>query len=146
MIYLAGNCSSEKRTMMVNIAKILRLNGYTVYCPFELTIEDAWSYSQEDWAQKVFDADLSAINKSDIFIMVTPGRESTAGTNWEQGYAYAQNKRIIVVQYTEEPTSLMTYCACNTFICTDEDRIALDIIASLSRPHDYKPCCRTVLT
>lgn len=46
MIYLAGSCSSEERTLMVNIAKFLRDNGKELYCPFELKIPDAWDYSQ----------------------------------------------------------------------------------------------------
>ena len=29
-------------------------------------------------------------------VMITPGRVSTAGTNWEQGYAYAKGKQILV--------------------------------------------------
>lgn len=147
-IYLAGSCSSEKRTMMMNIAKQLRMNGFTVHCPFELDIEYAWSYSQEEWAQKVFDADLAAIDQCSILIMVTPGRESTAGTNWEQGYAYAHNKQIIVAQYTNEAASLMTYCACNLFIHTDEERIALDILSTMLSYNSsiLKSACDVVLT
>ena len=114
-IYLAGSCASDFRTDMVEIAKILRYLNYEVYCPFELKIPDAWSMSQELWAEKVFNADLEAINNCDIFFMISPGRESTAGTNWEQGYAYAKGKKVIVAQYTENPTSLMTYCGSNLF-------------------------------
>lgn len=114
-IYLAGSCATEQRTDMVRIAKYLRICGFEVYCPFELKIPDAWDMSQEAWAQKVFDADTKAIDECDIFFMVSPGRESTAGTNWEQGYAYAKGKKTIVVQYTDKPTSLMTFCGCNNF-------------------------------
>lgn len=145
MIYLAGSCSSEQRTLMVNIAKYLRKNGFEVYCPFELKIENAWDYSQEDWSQLVFEADKTAIDKSDIFLMITPGRIGTAGTNWEQGYAFAIQKRIIIMQYTDCPTSLMTYCACNTFVNTDKEKIYTDILSAISSP-DHKGVCTTTLT
>ena len=74
MIYLAGSCASEQRTLMMNIAKHLRDSGKDVYCPFELKIENAWNYSQEEWSQLVFEADKTAIDKCDIFLMITSGR------------------------------------------------------------------------
>lgn len=114
-IYLAGSCGTERRTEMMKIAKALRYNKYEVYCPFELKIENAWDMSQEEWAKKVFDADIAAIDNCDLFLFISPGRISTAGSNWEQGYAYAKGKKIIVLQYTAEPASLMTYCGCDDF-------------------------------
>lgn len=119
-IYLAGSCGSDRRTHMAHIGMALRNAGYEVYCPFELQIPDAWSMSQEAWAQKVFEADIQAINAADVVVLMSPGRESTAGTNWEQGYAYAKNKKCIVFQYTNKPTSLMSYCGCNSFISLSE--------------------------
>ena len=125
-IYLAGSCASDCRTEMTKIGKELRNAGFTVYCPFELKIDNAWDYTQEEWAQKVFDNDVTAIDSCDIFVMISPGRVSTAGTNWEQGYAYAKGKTIIVFQYTREPASLMTYCGCDNFTALyieDEDSV-----------------------
>ena len=113
-IYLAGSCGIECRTEMQRIAKELR-KDYEVYCPFELKIENAWDISQEEWAQKVFDADVAAIDACDVVVLLSPGRVSTAGTNWEQGYAYAKGKPVYVIQYTNEPASLMTYCGCADF-------------------------------
>ena len=138
-IYLGGSCSSDNRTLMTNIGTALKNKGYEVYCPFELQIENAWSYSQEEWAKLVFDADIEALDTCDIFIMITPGRKSTAGTNWEQGYAYAKGKRIIVIQYGLEDTSLMTFSGCNSFVNTNKDYIIEDILALL-RSKDRKKC------
>ena len=121
-IYLAGPCDTEHRTMMVNIARILRRNQeLEVYCPWELKIKNAWDYSQEVWAQKVFNADVAAIDNRDWMIMISLGRQSTAGTNWEQGYAYARGKKIFVIQVNNNPTSLMTYCGCNIFVNRNAD-------------------------
>ena len=113
-IYLAGSCGIERRTEMKRIAEELR-KDYKVYCPFELKIENAWDMPQEVWAQKVFECDKMAIDACDCMVVISPGRESTAGTNWEQGYAYARGKKVFVFQYTDEPTSLMTYCGCGNF-------------------------------
>lgn len=115
-VYLAGSCGSDRRTHMVEIGKALRKVGFEVYCPFELQIPNAWDMSQEAWATKVFIADTQAIDSSDVVVLISPGRISTAGTNWEQGYAYAKGKRVVVFQYTEEATSLMTYCGCHSFV------------------------------
>lgn len=113
-IYLAGSCGIERRTEMKRIAEELR-KDYKVYCPFELKIENAWDMPQEVWAQRVFECDKMAIDACDCMVVISPGRESTAGTNWEQGYAYARGKKVFVFQYTDEPTSLMTYCGCGNF-------------------------------
>jgi len=115
-IYLAGPCDTENRYNMVQIAKVFReYGGYEVYCPWELKIENAWDMPQEEWAREVFEADIKAIQECDTFVMITPGRESTAGTNWENSYAYALNKHIITIQITDKPTSLMTYASASEF-------------------------------
>ncbi len=144
-IYLAGSCGSEQRSLMVKVANTLRNYNQEVYCPFELKIENAWDMSQEEWSKKVFDADVAAIRACDIFFMVTPGRNSTAGTNWEQGYAYALHKQIIVVQYTNDSTSLMTYSSADQFIQIDSTKdICNTVIYALNSPR--KGPCNTNLT
>ena len=129
-IYLAGSCSKDDRESMTAIAEALRAEGYTVYCPFELKIENAWDYSQEEWAKKVFDCDTMAIDNCDFMVMISRGRNSTAGTNWEQGYAYAKGKPVFVFQMTIWETSLMTFWGCKDFINVDntlnrDQRLAL---------------------
>ena len=154
-IYLAGSCGSERRSYMVATGEALRSLGFEVYCPFELKIENAWDMSQEEWAQKVFNNDILAINNCDMMVMVSPGRQSTAGTNWEQGYAYALNKKILVFQYTNESTSLMTYCGADNFISIDNSFNPTDFgkfIANFTYEYAYKKMpmhkhkCHTILT
>lgn len=148
-IYLAGSCGSTERTQMVSIAEFLRMEGYEVFCPFEIKIPNAWDMSQEEWSQKVFCKDIKAINDCDIMISISVGRVSTAGTNWEQGYAYALGKIVYVFQITNEPTSLMTYCGCTTFVNTSMEDICDDIIGVLyTDPLSLPICppCSTVLT
>ncbi len=151
-IYLAGPCDSENRSLMVSAAKLFRQRKFfNVYCPWELKIENAWDISQEEWAQKVFDNDIKAIDDCDIVIMISLGRESTAGTNWEGGYAFAKKKKLIVIQITDKPTSLMTFCGCTYFINSSVNNLQNDllhIIIKILNNDDFKnnSNCRTVLT
>lgn len=115
-IYLAGPCDSENRTLMTIIAKTIRANSnFEVYCPWELKIENAWNISQEEWAKIVFNTDVEAIKKCDYMIVISNGRISSAGTNWEQGYAMGLNKPVAVIQINNANTSLMTYWGCTLF-------------------------------
>ena len=147
-IYLAGPCDSENRSLMVAAAKILRKYGLEVYCPFELKIENAWDYPQEEWAQKVFEKDIEAINKCDCMLYISRGRISSAGSNWEQGYAYALKKRIVVLQIEDVPTSLMTFCGCDLFFNID-DINELPLVIKIIEDNDYDnyiKSCSTILT
>lgn len=149
-IYLAGSCSKNERHFMASIAEELRKKGYEVYCPFELKIPNAWDYSQEEWSRMVFDKDIAAIDECDFMILMSKGRVSTAGTNWEQGYAYAKGKDIFVFQYTKEETSLMTYCGCKYFVSlpfTKNAKLIANFPYSELREEErgLNPC-KTVLT
>ena len=147
-IYLAGPCDSENRSLMVAAAKLLRKYKLEVYCPFELKIENAWDYPQEEWAQKVFEADVKAINECDCMLYISRGRMSSAGSNWEQGYAYALKKRIVVLQIEDAPTSLMTFCGCDLFFNID-DINELPLVIKIIEDNDYGnyiKSCSTILT
>lgn len=126
-IYLCGSCATDNRTTMMNIAKILRKAGFTLYCPWELKFADAWDMPQEQWAEKVFENDVLAIDNCDAIIMISYGRMSSAGSNWEQGYAYACNKPIYVIQIGDAQTSLMTFCGCNYFINSNNKDLEKDL-------------------
>lgn len=150
-IYLGGPCDSEHRTLMVRAAEALRNMGHDVYCPFELKIENSWDYSQEDWAQLVFEADISAMNHCDYAIVISLGRISSAGTNWECGYLYAKGIPVYIFQVTDTPTSLMTFCGADYFISTTEVDLVneLEVFVPLIENqtiNSYKKECVTVLT
>lgn len=154
-VYLAGPCSTEERTLMVQVATVLRENDFDVYCPWELKIENAWDIPQEEWAREVFKADIAAINECDIFVMISYGRMSTAGTNWENGYAFALNKKIVIFQIIDVPTSLMTFSsASNFFNCSRENLIekvkyairCIEININGTMYQDNNINCKTVLT
>ena len=154
-IYLAGPCDSDHRSLMVNVKKNIEhfINKETdiIYCPFELKIENAWDLSQEEWSREVFIHDCKAMEDCDFAILISYGRESSAGTNWEQGYLYALGKKIFVLQVTDNPTSLMTYVGCFNFYNVYNSETNLRdairfILQNWNQPHIHKGACRTVLT
>lgn len=148
-VYLAGPCDSEHRSIMVSIAKFLRAKGKNVYCPWELKIENAWDMPQEKWAQAVFDADVAAINDSEMLVIISYGRTSSCGTAWEQGYAYAKGIHTHVIQINDKPTSLMIYCGSNNFVNLDNEYKGMQGELNWICDHgavDYHGKCRTVLT
>lgn len=151
MIYLGGPCDSEHRTLMVRAAEVLRNMGHDVYCPFELKIKNAWDYSQEDWAQMVFNTDVTAMNNCDYAIVISLGRISSAGTNWECGYLYACGLPLYVLQVSESSTSLMTFCGADYFVSTNEADLTNELKTLVPLIEDqtinsYKKECLTTLT
>lgn len=106
-IYLATPLSGDKREDMSKAAVILRDAGFDVYCPVEHKIPNAWDYPNNEWGLMVFQSDIDAINSADIVVMLSYGRMSTAGANWEAGYSFGIGKTVIVVEMTDQIMSLM---------------------------------------
>lgn len=92
--------------------EILRELGFDVYCPWEMKIPHAWDYTNQEWGLMVFTADLQELQKCDLVVVLSYGRTSTYGTAWEQGFAYARGKYIIVVEMNDKTQSLMISNGC----------------------------------
>lgn len=106
-IYLASSMSNEKRANMEKAVSILREKGFEVYNPCEHVIPHAWDYPNDEWGLMVFTNDVMAIKDADLIVALSYGRMSTAGVNWEMGYAFGLDKKVIVVEMTDEIMSLM---------------------------------------
>lgn len=106
-IYLASSFLKEYRGDIEKAKNLLRAQGHEVYVPIENYIPNAWDYPNDEWGLMVFTADVNAIDKSDVVVMMTYGRMGTAGSNWEAGYAFGRGKKVIVVEMTDEVMSLM---------------------------------------
>lgn len=106
-IYLSCSLSPDKRGNMKSAVEILRTAGFEVYDPSEHQIAHAWEYPNREWGLMVFQADIQAIQESDYVVVLSYGRESTAGTNWEAGYAFGLGKKIILVEMTDNVMSLL---------------------------------------
>lgn len=146
-IYLAGPCSRTHRATMEEAAKILRGRGFDVFCPWEMKVPHAWQMPQEDWANRVFGVDVHMIDIADYVVVISTGRRSSAGTNWEQGYAYGIGKPTVVFQVNDQETSLMTYCGCDNFISLVSPNACVSLV---NYPFDgkmyRKDFCATTLT
>lgn len=106
--YLAGSVAPEFRSDVLELTRRLKEKGYDVYAPLEHTIENAWDWPNDEWALQVFRNDVEAINQCDVVIVLSWGRrKTTAGTSWEQGYAYGTGKKILLVEMNDDEQSLM---------------------------------------
>lgn len=106
-IYLAASLSEDKRIDMYQALDVLRKAGHNVYAPIEHFIVNAWDYPNNEWGLMVFEDDVTAIDRSEVVVMLCYGRVSTAGANWEAGYAFAKGKKVIIVEMTDTVMSLM---------------------------------------
>ena len=106
-IYLACSLDNESIEDMKKAQKILKNKGFEVYTPIEHHVTNAWDYPNNEWGLMVFQSDIEAIKSCDYVVMLSYGRYSTAGANWEAGFAYGIGKKVIVVELTYNPMSLM---------------------------------------
>ena len=106
-IYLASSMNDGFRNQYHLAKMILENAGFDVYYPVEHTIDHAWDYPNQEWGLMVFQNDMSALVECDYMVLLSYGRNSTAGANWEAGYAFGIGKKVIVVEMTDEVMSLM---------------------------------------
>lgn len=121
-IYLAGAIASmgsgQKNNLNI-IAELLRGRGLEVFSPIEHKIEKGESMPNYTWAKKVFDMDKKHLDEADIVVLCYNGIQSVGqnGTCWECGYAYANNKPVIIVlMKPENSSSLMLAFGSHCFI------------------------------
>lgn len=89
----------------------------TCYMPWKLKVPNAWNMPMNEWARCVFSFDVQALDEAVMVVVCDYGRESTAGTAWEAGYAFAKNKDVIVVQMPDvTEVSLMVRNGCKVVV------------------------------
>ena len=108
-VYLASTFNPDTRDNMYSAINILRnTNVLDVYAPVEHEIINAWDYPNSEWGLMVFENDITAIQQSDIVVVLSYGRiEDTSGVTWEAGFAFALGKKVIIVEMTDNIMSLM---------------------------------------
>lgn len=99
----------ESRLLTMHfVEKKLERRGFEVYNPADLIIPHAWDYPEKEWAQMVFANDVTQLNECDILVFLSYGKGNNDGSVWECGYAFAKDKKVIVVHMNpNEPESLM---------------------------------------
>lgn len=113
-IYLAGSFAykdkqktQEHQKVLQSAAEILNEKEIAVYLPQSLQIHNAWDYPPSEWGLMVFTHDVVAIDRCDVLVMLSWGKENNAGAAWEVGYAYGTGKKVVVVGMTDEIESAM---------------------------------------
>ena len=127
---------SEKVAEKVNNVKAILNNiestwEIIVHDPSKQKVPNARGMSIQEWARCIFALDVIAINSSDWVVVCDFGREGTAGTARECGYAFAKNKNILIIHMddNEHDYSLMlrgcsaNYCKYTNFISTPVNEI-----------------------
>lgn len=119
--YLAsGFFTDETRKKVKEIAENYRRAGFTIFVPMEYEIPNAWDMSAEDWARKVFETDLNAINSAKVLIYLDFGASGDCGASWEVGYAYAQGIQVITFAFGKD-ISLMVSNSSTVIKATNND-------------------------
>lgn len=148
MIYLSGSLDPDTRPLLEETAKALRQGGLDVYAPWEHKIEHAWDLPNNEWGLLVFQADIKAIQESDWIVVFSWGRkETTAGTAWEQGFAYGIGKPVLLVELNDKVQSLMVANGRYATIKWESGNIAHQILEYLTGvffvPGERAPQLRT---
>lgn len=111
-IYLASPFFGDKeRYNALKVAEMLRSKGHIVYVPLEHKIPNAWDLPNHEWGKAVFERDMQDLDHCDLVVCLSYGRISSAGTNWEAGYAYGQGIPVVVVEM--EDVTLMSLMLMN---------------------------------
>ncbi len=104
-VYLASGFFNDQQLQKVEKTEgILRAKGLLVFSPREHQNESLPLGSRE-WRAETFRDDRAAILQSDVVVAIYD--EQDAGTMWEIGFAYANQKPIVILHINEEPVNIM---------------------------------------
>ncbi len=110
-IYIAAPLFSAAEKNFNKQLKAELSKWYEIYLPQDdgMLIVDLikTGVSFESASKMVFDADINAIDESDVLLMILDGRTVDEGASVELGYAYSKHK--LCVGLSTDPRSLLTY-------------------------------------
>lgn len=107
----------EHRKRAIAVAEHLRKRGDIVYLPCEHKLEGAYDMPNHVWGEHVFWQDVKNIQASDAVICLSYGREGSAGTAWELGFAFGYGIPSVVVEMPEvELMSIMVSNGCTAVV------------------------------
>jgi len=88
------------------------------YDPKEHGVPNAWGMSMDEWARCIFALDVVAIDNADWVVVCDYGRNGTAGTAWEAGYAFGKGKKVVIIEMAPVDTdySVMMRGCCSNYI------------------------------
>lgn len=92
-----------------------------LYLPSNIKIPNAWGMTMQEWGYCVFTVDVLELDRADWVVVCDFGRQNTAGTSWECGYAFGKGKKILLVRMPNvQEQSLMVRCCAANEITYDE--------------------------
>ena len=101
-VYLASPFFNDAELKNVKrTEKILIDKGFDLFSPRKIEVSKE-KYSNDIWANKIFEKDREAIKVSDIVVALYYGMYTDTGTAWEIGFAYGVNKEVLVVCMNED--------------------------------------------
>ena len=119
-LYLAAPVITDDKTKaLVNRVYETLCDAFgadSVYRPGLHKVPNAWGITMDTWGQCVFTMDVVAIDQAEWIVLCNFGRNGlTTGTAWECGYAFAKEKKILVIDMPEvtESSLMVTGCAAN---------------------------------
>lgn len=114
---------NDETTLEINSIKQtfrnMQEHGYIeFYDPKAHGVPNAWGMSMSEWAHCIFTLDVVAIDRADWVVVCDYGRQGTAGTAWEAGYAFGKGKKIVIIEMAETDAdySVMMRGCCANYI------------------------------
>jgi len=96
-VYLAAPLFSEaERSFNASLARLLRRHLFEVHLPQEIGDDSDARDTREQ--ERLFGANKTALENSDLIVAVIDGADADSGTAWEMGYAYARKKVVIALR------------------------------------------------
>ena len=136
-IYIASPFFNEQETEVLGqVETILKERGFSVFSPREHEVREG-NVGSLVWSRETFHNDKSAIDWSDVVVMIYWGNYSDSGTAWECGYAYATHKPVIVLQLGES-SNLMIHEGSHTNLYSVEELKEYDFESMPQSPYSGK--------
>ena len=123
-IYIAGPFShdNERQALqeMINIVKN-RFGFENIYIPMDYKVpgdfqklDGTWNLKNHEWAKKVFESDITHLNKADVVFALYTGHYCSSGSIWEMGYACGKEIPVIlyIPKWVNKDVSLMVMNGC----------------------------------
>ncbi len=124
-IYIASPFfNEEEREVLTRAENILRDRGFEVFSPREHEVEGEIAGSPA-WSKKTFLIDLTGIDRADCLVLLYWGNYSDTGTAWECGYAYAEEKPVIIV-HLGDSSNLMIHEGSHSNLYGVEELVSYD--------------------
>lgn len=96
-IYLAAPLFSEaERSYNTALAQLLKKHLFDVYVPQDAGDDSARRDHIEH--RRIFDSNITALQKADAVVAIIDGADADSGTAWEMGYAAALNKPVFALR------------------------------------------------